>query len=592
MATYYYDLSAGTNGTGTTVSPFNGSVWPGAALAAGDSHLFKRGSSRAFAFTVGTAGTAGNLIKFGAWYNADGSDDTSQAKPIITTTTQITTFGGAKDYIWLDSLDVRATLTVGNDISLFFCGNGCKVTNCRFDSNCGCIGSWNKSNVTIQDNTLFGVSHSSANNNQLIMVSNTPAIDAIDIINNHLYHYGGGGASSHSINIDPASTNPVTNLRIINNFVTTNSGTYNANIKAFCIRFIRCDNPEIGINYCYYHQVGIFGSSPVQYAARIYLNGCFYNYHFGIQLTTGMYGCTIERNECAYNGTSTNDGVTLFAYGRGMELSSAAGQGSNGGHTIRFNNCHNNYNWGGPVDNGSEGVGIGIDDGCVACTIYGNTLTDNEGNGIQLYGGGNSATWTDTHNIVVSNFFRNNCTNSITNRRSGGTHANYFCADINCSYTIGDSLIANNTFGGTSRAGIAIDSHCTSITTANNIFLSVSYPIMFGGTEMASHNNDYYNSVQPYSTQATDINGSPTFATSSYTGTNDFTFDPQLDANYDLISVASPAYHAGADYVSSYVDRRNYSFYPTTPTLGMYEFFNDRIRQPGGRERKLVFRKR
>lgn len=76
MATVYYDFSATTNGSGTLASPKN--TWT--APSNGDVIRLKRGTT----FRSGQLNLSQSSLTFEAWYNADGSDDMLQPKPIIT----------------------------------------------------------------------------------------------------------------------------------------------------------------------------------------------------------------------------------------------------------------------------------------------------------------------------------------------------------------------------------------------------------------------------------------------------------------------------------------------------------------------------
>lgn len=80
MATIYYDFSAGTNGAGTPASPRN--TW--ANPSNGDVIRLKRGTTWTRATQLNLSTFTG--LTFEAYANADGSDDTSLPKPIITHT--------------------------------------------------------------------------------------------------------------------------------------------------------------------------------------------------------------------------------------------------------------------------------------------------------------------------------------------------------------------------------------------------------------------------------------------------------------------------------------------------------------------------
>jgi hypothetical protein len=87
MATVYYDFSLATNGAGTSKDPRNAWANPGND----DVIRIKRGNTWARASQLNLAAFTG--LTFGAWANADGSDDTSLPMPIITHT-------AASTFIW------------------------------------------------------------------------------------------------------------------------------------------------------------------------------------------------------------------------------------------------------------------------------------------------------------------------------------------------------------------------------------------------------------------------------------------------------------------------------------------------------------
>jgi len=582
MATYYYDLSLGVNGTGTTASPYN--VWPGTAVSAGDSHLFKRGTTGGANFAI-SSGANGSITRYGAWANADGTDNTALARPIISTGAVMSTFGTRKGHLRLENLDIRApAITVANDVSLVFLSNSATVVGCNIDTNVGGIGIWHASNVTVQSCTVQAVTHSNANNNQVLMVEGT-AMDAITITNNVFLHGGGGGTTSHNSNFEGTdSTNPITNLVVTNNTWSTSVSASCSNRYAIASRFVCCPSVSVTGNTARFHLVGAsFVGGGKVCTAYVSSNTYTNNYHFGIQMTTDMVGAIIQYNTCSSNGTTTVDGGALYAYGRGIELSGAAGQSRCASHTVRFNTCNNNLNYGGPLDNGSEGVGIGLDDGTVNCTVYGNTCTNNEGNGIQLYGGGNSATWTDTHNTIFANFFDTNCTASIKNRQTGGTYRTLFCADINLAYTYGGggTIIANNLHIGGTSCGVAMgNSNGQSITIANNIMLNMANNCMDGrSTRSGSHyikNWLFQTTNFRFCLDSVDANGEPTYPIiPSFQATTDtYTSNPMVSAGSTtawMPAFGSPCIHVAYSLSGVTTDFQNRSF-KSPGTVGIYEY--------------------
>jgi hypothetical protein len=214
-------------------------------------------------------------------------------------------------------------------------------------------------------------------------------------------------------------------------------------------------------------------------------NNCSANMNFGIHITGVSKSFLIEHNVCNANGGL----LSPTFYGRGIELSSALGQDAVSGHTIRYNTCRFNLNYGGPLDNGSEGVGIGLDDGTRACSVYGNVISNNEGNGIQLYGGGDPARYADTGgHMITSNMMDSNCSFSVLNRRGGGTEPSPFQAHIALAYIYGSpTVVSNNVFMGATRQGIYQDGTDANIVVFGNVYMGVPFLVAWlfgsGGAE-------------------------------------------------------------------------------------------------------------
>lgn len=590
----YFDLTNATNGNGASATPYNQTGFNSFVPVAGNTLYFKRGTtSVAHAFTL-TSGTSGNLIRWTSYYNSDGTDDITKALPILTTTTVLSAFNGSNNnYVWLENIKVVASgFTVANDKALMWAGTGSKVTGCYFDSNVGALGIWADSDITISDNTFLGVSHSSANTNCVLLVSSTN-MSNISISNNTFKHYGGGSTSSHNCRIEADSGNTITNLDFTNNIITTSTGVANANLGAIGLRTSNCTDATIDLNDIRFHLEGIFVTNGAATVYNITNNICRTNAHFGIHLSTNAVGCILDGNDCSFNGTSTYNGTTLLAYGRGIECSGAAGQDKCSGHTIRFNTCNNNYNYGGPLDNGSEGVGIGLDDSTTDCLVYGNTCKNNEGNGIQQYGGSpgtGTPVITDTGgNAVIANYCENNCTSALKNRRSGGTNTTLFNAHIAFGGSFGGTAyIAHNVCVINTPVGIAINVSCDDLIIANNIITSphgISMDTGYSASVGVCNSNDFFGTTQNYCLRTVDVSGSATFASNPYVGTNDLTIDPKFTAAYSL-STGSAAIRAGFA-IGTRLDFLGRT-YKSPPSLGMFEDFTNPP-NAGGNLRKRMY---
>lgn len=611
VGNYYYDFDAAINGIGTVASPFN--TWSGTTVVAGATYYFKRGTTCDVTnFTLTVSGSAGLPVTYTAYYNADGSDDTSKPRPILANTVALTSLAVTRTYNIIEHWDIRTTTltTASSDKASIFLGSNCTISDCIITSNVGCIASYDKSNITIINNTLHGASCVTTVANNILIISDTTVTSNATVQGNTILHYGGGNTNSHCAKIQTTGAAGLVNLSVTGNTIrpavnfqrplpgrgfinetetmdqpTHIVGCVNKPERIYCrnkggfgMRFVRAAGATITGNNIRGFQDAIFfvGGSSIAVGATISNNILNYNMHFGIHCTTDAVGCTIEYNDCSYNGCDVNDGVSLFAYGRGIELSSAAGQGRCGGHTIRYNTCTYNFNFGGPNDNASEGVGIGLDDGTNNCLVAGNYIAFNEGNGVQYYGGtlgSGTPAISATNNNVVANLFVSNGTYAVKNRRTGGTYDTLFSTHINCASTQGGiSYIANNVFTGTTPCGVSQDYLCLSIVIANNIFNATPHAIRFSTLQLplgyGTFNNDFFNVTQKYSSNAVNGNGAPTYPNIAYTGTNDFTFDPLMDASYRPSHV-SPALDVGL-HVGTFSDYEGTPFL-NPPDIGMYE---------------------
>lgn len=482
MATYYVDPTATSAGNGTLGSPFRS--WTSVTWAPGNTYLQRRGTTYSGVFKLSTSGTALQRITVGSYYRSDGSDDPSRPKPVIilpgapTTPLEgasIAVYRHERDFITYRNLDIRnAAFPEASDVAIIWLGNNCVFENIDLTSNCGGVYIYGKNHVTVSDCVFDVVSCGPTYSNDGILVAENFSIDNIRILGNTFYHRGGGTASSHGIRCETYNNAAkLTNLVIRGNRISPPCGVkYSLNRNAIGIYLVHGQAAVLDQNTVTGMVTGIFISSgDGNYVSN---NNCSSNMNFGIHITGFAKSYLIEGNTCNYNGGTESRNF----YGRGIELSSSVAANAVSGHTIRWNTCMFNYNYGGPADNGSEGVGIGLDDGTAKCSVYGNILANNEGNGIQVYGGGDLHKFPDTggHTILL-NYMRSNCTYSVLNRRSGGTTPSIFYAHISLAYVYGTpTLISTNVFMGNTRGGIFQSSTSSNIITVNNIYLGVPFP--------------------------------------------------------------------------------------------------------------------
>ena len=485
MATFYIDPSAAGPGpgNGSLANPFKS--WLSVTWSPGNTYLQKRGTTYAGMFRLTAGGTRLARITIGAWYRSDGSDDPSRPKPVILlpgspVTPQaggsIAVFGQECDFVTYRNLDIRnPALPEASDVAIIWLGNGCNFENITLRSNCAGVYVFEKNEVTITGCTVDAVSCSPAYANHGILVAGSTNIDNIRILGNTVLHRGGGSPASHGIRCETyTSAAALTRLLIQGNRISPPPGvTYNANRNAIGIYLVNGREARLDRNRVMGMLSGIFLSSGN--GIRVSSNECSTNMNFGIHVTGFAKSFIIEGNTCNTNGGAASPNY----YGRGIELSSAAGPGAVSDHTIRNNTCRFNYNYGGPLDNGSEGVGIGLDDGVLRCSVYGNRVSNNEGNGIQLYGGGAPGRIPDTGgHTIASNVLDSNCTRAVLNRRSGGTAASPFYAHIQLAYIYGSrTLITTNIFAGPTRGGVHVDSTSSNVVVLNNMYWGTPAPV-------------------------------------------------------------------------------------------------------------------
>jgi parallel beta-helix repeat protein len=474
---HYIDPSvAGTGpGDGSLANPFRS--WTSVSWAPGHTYLQKRGTTYAGVFQVSASGTAAQRITIGAYYKSNGSDDTTKPKPVIILPPapatpadggSIAVLGQERDFVTYRNLDIRNNaFPEAGDTAIIWLGNNCVFENNNVQSNCGGVYLFAKSRTTVSGCVLDVVKNSAAYGNQGILVAANVNIDGISLLSNTVRHYGGGTRASHGIRCETYnSASFITNLVIRGNRVSPAPGVdFNPNRKAMGIFVVQGAAATLDKNIVNGMLAGIF----INGGDRSYVgnNNCSNNMNFGIHISGLAKSYIIEKNTCNANGGSLSDTY----YGRGIELSSAAGPDAVSGHTIRYNTCRFNYNYGGPLDNGSEGVGIGLDDGVSKCSVYGNTLSNNEGNGIQLYGGGDKARWPDTGGHTIdSNKLDSNCTMSVLSRRSGGSKPSPFQAHIALAYIYGSpTIVSKNTMTGSTPMKIYTDGTDANVTMVGNL---------------------------------------------------------------------------------------------------------------------------
>lgn len=524
MTIYYIDPSLGTTGVGTSVSPFN--TWIGVPTGAGNIYKQKRGTTWAGTFPTLTSGSAGNITTVTSYYNSDGSDDTTKALPILNLGN--TSLPSSLSFFKWEKLNIINNRTEANDVPIAFLGNDSSVLNCVLTTNLTGLYILGKNRVVIQGNTITAATGSNSYSMMAITMADNPVMDSNLIDSNTIYIGNGGNSASHAIRVEAQlAANPATNLVISNNNINTLSGVLTTNASKIGIWCSNTPGAVISGNTVTNMLSGIFCNGT--YGVKIINNKCNKNGNFGIHITTNTKYFTIANNQCRRNGSL----VGMSYYGRGIELSGAAILNSCFGHTICFNDCSYSVNGGGVSDNGTEGVGIGLDDGTNGCFVYGNLLYKNEGNGVQFYGGSSAPTDTGG-NVVCNNTFVANGLASYKNIRSGTRYMTAGASHVGLSKTSGSrTIIANNLFID-GIGGICEGATCTAVEKYNNVFVnqsSYAYSVSAVGT---IGTNIYAPGIPKQIADLTvDGNGVPTPALISTGATTDRNIDPMLDSLYN-----------------------------------------------------------
>jgi parallel beta-helix repeat protein len=468
---HYIDPTAAGPGDGTLANPFRS--WTSVTWTPGHTYLQKRGTTYSGVFQLSASGTAAQRITIGAYYRSDGSDDSSQPKPVIVlpgapatpaSGASIAVYKQERDFVTYRNLDIRNNaLPEANDVAIIWLGNNCVFENNNVSSNCAGVYMFEKNHTAVSGCVLDVIRNSASfSNHGILAATDATNIDDIRLLNNTIRHNGGGTRSSHGIRCETYNSAAfITNLVIRGNRVSPPSGVdYNRNRNAIGIYLIRGAAATLDRNTVTGMLTGIF----INGGDRSYVgnNTCNNNMNFGIHIGGFAKAYIIENNTCNTNGGDFGPNW----YGRGIELTSSAGPDAVSEHTIRNNTCRFNRNYGGPLDNGSEGVGIGVDNGSSKCSVYGNTLSNNEGNGLQVYGGGDRARWPDTGgHTISSNKLSSNCTFSVLNRRSAGKTPSSFQAHIGLTYVYGSpTVVSKNTFSGSTPMKVYTDGTDANIT--------------------------------------------------------------------------------------------------------------------------------
>lgn len=455
MTAYYIDPSAATNGSGTSASPFN--TWTGVPVGAGNQYYQKRGTSWTGAFPVLTAGTAGGVTYVGAYYNADGTDDATKAKPIVNLGDNLLQ---VLAYTKVENLDIRnnrVTLAASTPAIYLNGSTNCTVNNCAITTNLAGVGGTGLSNATVTNNTITAATASGSQLMQGVFINNSTN-ETTNTITGNTIQIGTAGTLVRGIWINNNSV-MMSNLVVKNNTVTTIGGVLTTDTSSAAIQITGATAPEISFNNVSCFVYGLYMPSPVT-TPWVHHNTCNLNGATGIYVEAGITNGLIEWNQCRRNGSLAT------TRGRGIFINDGS-TGTSVQHTIRFNDCSYNYNFGAGPDDGSEGVGIWLANGVASSYVYGNTLYKNDGSGIKVTG----VTGQESGgNVIAANYLVNNGLNAVKNVRGGTQYLTKYSAQlyIEKAGPTTTEIISNLFSGGVS--GIC-EVTSTGVDKADNVFV-------------------------------------------------------------------------------------------------------------------------
>jgi hypothetical protein len=392
VSSYFIDPDWGGTASGTFALPWT-TYASLPALSAGDKALLKEGTTFLGRVAVAQSGSAGNPIIFGVYRASDGAQITSTLGAATVqsnadgSSPTITTAGRSHVELWC----LKATPAGGAHNSIRLGSGGSTDGNfayyCQADS-----ASASGIQVAAQTGPVGGgASYCQATGcgvNGCVLGDASADFDGLVVERNNFSSNTGSGirwnpsaaekyiTGTSSISYNTCNDNVSYGIRMTGD-VTACTVQYN-----ICLR---------NISGMY---IGVFAGTVNLNASLVQFNTCNYNVEFGIQ-TASSNGWLIQYNDCSYNGSNTGN-----KYGRGIEIFGVATRLSAG--TVQHNTCNYNYNYGGTADNGTEGVGIGLDDYHGAVICQNNWCEGNEGNGIQPNPTGSSGA------VIRGNVLKNN----------------------------------------------------------------------------------------------------------------------------------------------------------------------------------------
>lgn len=554
MATYYIDPSQLVNGLGSFISPFNSySFLP--VLNPGDKVLQKISTIFYGHITVSQSGTETNPIIFGV-YDLNGNEISKKIGAASISgiglssdnfSTQAQNWITIQCFEFINVTSGRFGVTLGSSAT----AEGCKASYCRVSNQSLAAAGFNvRTNPGIYPNV---VEYSEAN-------YNTYGI---------LFQGGGGGGALEFIG-NTCSYNAEAGIRIAISTSGAIVGTIRGNICQFNGVAQGITGKGIGIdnvsdsygllvednncsdNYSIGIRLATFGGLINQ--SKAFKNICDRNGEFGIQVSRGA-GFYIYKNKCRWNGADRGN-----RYGRGIELYSSNGSFPVGPGIVQLNNCSYNYNYGGTLNNGTEGCGIGLDDNHKDILVIGNVCIKNEGNGIQFNSNGATGS-----SIVVGNLLKDNFCVPVSRFTSNWpTHS---FAQIGLFTSESNAKIYNNTFILTNPIGCLYgvsespSSLSSGINISNNIFIGHVVGLKIRDIITRFSNSFWQNSKN------VENNIDNTTLTD---GAGAILIDPKLNFISYTLKNFSPLISAGT-FFNVFQENSNILFW-NPPSVGAYEY--------------------
>jgi len=493
MTTYYIDPTATTNGNGlSTSTPYN--TWVGITLTANNTYLQKRGTNYngATVRPQNQSSSVATPLTIAAYYNSDGSDDTSKPRPVINHNGGTNGVGA----VFIDTCSNVVVQNIDGCNSRGSLGGGVKVRRSTYVLIDNCIGRDSEHGITIQQEQAAA----------------TSTCTNITISNCITYNNVGAGiclrwGGTAGVDTNPIATATLKRIKIIACKVYNNGTGKGIGANAASI-------PCGGIMvYPFSRSNATYQDNSLNDEYRLkdilVMNNLVYNNNgYGINfemVDNEYYVSTFSGNEVSYNGKSLDvDSHSLWV-------------GTCFGVIVNNNFVHNNY----AVANGSTGSGVGIfidyntagSSGGIGCKVIGNRVENQ-------YRGVSQAVSPSAGIMVLSNQDTIVEGNVVINCRQG--------VAIGPAGT-DNTRIRNNTFINIIENGVANNTSGTTNTIVqNNVFWNASTGI-FSATSGTAGFAESYNIFYNCTNNVT--NGTITAQTATTQDASDQILDPTLYMN-------------------------------------------------------------